>query len=111
MILVEKGQNFVFSVNLFDGREDKFIKLDLYRVSDNQNIGTYSVNHLENGIYLKKDIPANATGVFLARYEVFKDVALTKKDRKYSIKTDYIRVEDFIEAIENAVDFGDGSAT
>lgn len=111
MILTKKGENFVFSCVLFDGREDRFVKLDLIDTSNNQNIGTYTVNHLDSGIYLKSDIPANVKGVFLAKFEVFADVGLTKPLRKYEKMLKYYRVESIVDDITEVVDFGDGSAS
>ncbi len=109
MILVQKGENFKFEQQLHNGRDDRFIKLELIDTVTSNIIGTYSLNHVNGGWYEKKDLPASQDGVYLARYTVYKDVGLTRPDKKYQIKLDYFRVESIIEQLENIIDLGDGS--
>lgn len=109
MILAEKDTNFLFSVQLHNGKTDKFIKLELFETITNTVIGTYSLNHISSGMYVKNDVPSNVNGVFLAKYTVYNDSLLTQKDKRYSIELEYIRVESIIETLTSTIDFGDGS--
>ncbi len=109
MILVQKGENFKFEAQLRDGKINRFIKVELFQTVTNTVIGTYSLNHVDGGFYQKNNVPTVDIGVFMARYTVYKDVGLTKKDRKYSIRLEYIRVESIIEQLTEVIDFGDGS--
>jgi len=109
MILLQKGNNFIFATSLYDGKDDKFIKLELINPVNNSIIGTYSVNHAVAGVYIKNDIPATISGITLAKYTVYKDVGLTSVDKKYSIKLSLIRIESIIEELTDTIDFGDGS--
>ena len=110
MDLVKNGSNFIFSVQLHNGKEDKYIKLELIDTSNN-NVTVYMLNHIQGGRYEKKDLIANSDGYFLARYTVFKDIALTNQDMKYNIKLESIRVESIVNQLENIIDYGDGSAS
>lgn len=109
MKLVQNSENFIFAKQLPDGREDRFLKLELIDTSNGSIIGVFNVNHTGSGTYEKKDLPANTNGVFLARYTVYKDFSMTQKDRKYAVDLDYFRVESIIEELTEVVDFGDGS--
>lgn len=110
MTLIEKGTNFNFQAQLFNAREDRFVKLELLTTQTNPSsvIGTYSLTHIGGGLYEKKDLIANNEGIFIARYTVFKNAALTRIDKKYQIKFEKIRVESIIEQITETIDFGDG---
>ena len=110
MILLEKGTLFNFSKVLQDGNESKFIQVQLYDDVNNL-IGTYPVNHVGNGIYQNRTVPANTVGVFFAKYVVYKNASYTTVDKKYSQVLDMIRVEDIVEILTETIDFGDGSAS
>ncbi len=109
MILIKNGNNYIFATALHDGKDNKFIKLELIDPLTNNVIGTYSVNHAISGVYIKNDIPANLDGIILAKYTVYKDSIFTKLDKKYSINLNMIRVESIVEQLTDTIDFGDGS--
>ena len=108
MKIFELGTNFIFQYVLSDGKEDKFIELNLYDTSDNSLIGSYDVPFLQDGIYQKKDLATTVNGIFIARATVYKDAAFTNRDKKYQLIADTIRVESISETINENIDDSDG---
>lgn len=107
MKLLKRGSPYVFSTTLEDGKEDKFIRAILMDING-VLLSTYNIPHLSSGVYLKSDILANDEGVFLVKYEVFKDAAFTKPAKQYQILLQTIRVEAIEENLTNTIDYGDG---
>lgn len=105
MIEVTKNDNFIFSAQLHDGDEGKYVKLELINTSTGSTIGTYTLSHSGGGLYEKKDLQATSLGVYLERYTVYKNAALTNRDRKYNIVINQIKVvEDVIGELTTKID-------
>jgi len=105
--LIKKGSPYLFSVNLEDGKEDKFIRAFLMDING-VLLSTYNIPHVSNGVYLKSDILALNEGIFLVKYEVYKDAGFTKLAKQYSFLLQTVRVEAFEENINENIDIGDG---
>ena len=107
MILTRKGENFTFAVQLSDGRADKYVQAKLFNSALVQ-IGFYAVPHFSEGTYYKNDITANTVGVYLVKYVVYPDVAMTIIDKRYRQSMVHIRVEDIVENLSEVIDLSDG---
>jgi hypothetical protein len=118
MSLIKRGDNFLFQYTLADGREDRFIQVNLYDTADDSLIGSYDAPFLQDGIYQNKSISALTIGYFIARATVYKDALFTNRDNKYSLISETIRVEntaeqvsDLAETINENIDDSDGRIT
>lgn len=110
MSLISIGQPFPLTTSLSDGRIDKFVRVALFDSTITQ-IGLYDLPHISSGIYSRDDIIATVTGVFTAKYTVYRNSSFTNVDNRYAQKTVQIRVENYVDQILNEVDNSDGRIT
>lgn len=108
-MLVKKGTPFVFTAVLEDGKQDKFIRATLLS-SGGVVQSVYNVPHISDGLYSKNDIIATNEGIYLVKYEVFKDAGFISPAKQYSLSLETVRVEAIEESLTETIDYGDGTA-
>jgi hypothetical protein len=107
--MIKQGTPFPLKRSLQDGREDRYILARLFDQSDTQ-IGFHNVPHVTNGIYSLNTVIAGTIGIFSIKYEVYKDPAFTKIDKRYGQQLEIIRVEDIEDSLTDTIDMADGQA-
>jgi hypothetical protein len=101
MVLFKNSDKKYLQVKLADDRSNVYPRGYIYD-NDNNLVATELLTHVADGFY-SKEITL-VVGSYQVIYRVFKDLAGTKKDKRYSDGSEFIRVENLEENINNKID-------